>query len=57
MNDSHTQEVLQLFERHQTRIKGFVLALLPVSAAAWPLPGRSSAMGRSSFAAQSANLP
>ena len=34
MNDSHTQEVLQLFVRHQTRIKGFILALLPDFAAA-----------------------
>jgi RNA polymerase sigma-70 factor, ECF subfamily len=29
MLDPHTQEVLQLFVRHQPRIKGFILALLP----------------------------
>ena len=29
MSDSHTQQVLQLFVRHQARIKGFILALLP----------------------------
>lgn len=34
MTDSHTQEVLQLFVRHQPRIKGFILALLPDFAAA-----------------------
>lgn len=34
MTDSHTQQVLQLFVRHQPRIKGFILALLPDFAAA-----------------------
>lgn len=34
MTHSHTQEVLQLFVRHQPRIKGFILALLPDFAAA-----------------------
>ena len=34
MSDSHTQQVLQLFVRHQPRIKGFILALLPDFAAA-----------------------
>lgn len=34
MSDPHTQEVLQLFVRHQPRIKGFILALLPDFAAA-----------------------
>lgn len=34
MTRPHTQEVLQLFVRHQPRIKGFILALLPDFAAA-----------------------
>jgi RNA polymerase sigma-70 factor, ECF subfamily len=34
MTDPHTQQVLQLFIRHQPRIKGFILALLPDFAAA-----------------------
>ncbi len=34
MTDSPTQHVLQLFVRHQPRIKGFILALLPDFAAA-----------------------
>jgi RNA polymerase sigma-70 factor (ECF subfamily) len=34
MTNSHTQQVLQLFVRHQPRIKGFILALLPDFAAA-----------------------
>lgn len=34
MTDSQIQEVLQLFVRHQPRIKGFILALLPDFAAA-----------------------
>ncbi len=34
MTDPQTQEVLQLFVRHQPRIKGFIVALLPDFAAA-----------------------
>jgi RNA polymerase sigma-70 factor, ECF subfamily len=34
MTDFHTQQVLQLFVRHQPRIKGFILALLCDFAAA-----------------------
>lgn len=34
MTNPHTQEVLQLFVRHQPRIKGFILSLLPDFAAA-----------------------
>ena len=34
MPDDHQQQVLQLFVRHQTRIKGFIVSLLPDFAAA-----------------------
>lgn len=34
MTDPHTREAHQLFVRHQPRIKGFILALLPDFAAA-----------------------
>ncbi len=34
MPDAHQQQVLQLFVRHQTRIKGFIVSLMPDFAAA-----------------------